>query len=143
MPDQSGTAFGKNGFYNNIYLAVTSQQPYFTLNYSQVSRSQLAHYLHRAGWLNVGRDGTLSEEMLTIVETEPNSLVFLRLNDPDDDVPDHALAILRKHRPTIITSPYPQRLFEHLELRPLKFLPEPYSFGSFVRTLNMYRNELV
>ncbi|GAB4055048.1 hypothetical protein [Spirosoma litoris] len=102
------------------------------------SRRQLAHYLQRTGWLNVGQTGAFTEDMLTAIQTTKQALVFLRLAGPDNDVPGPFLDALRNHPTVVITSPYPQHLFSHLNLNPFDFLTEPYSFERFAVCLDRY-----
>ena len=102
------------------------------------SRRQLAHYLQRTGWLNVGQTGAFTEDMLTAIRANHHALVFLRLADPDDAVPIPFLDALRKHPTVIMTSPYPQHLFSHLNLHLLDFLTEPYSFERFAASMDRY-----
>lgn len=111
---------------------------YLCLNQSRASRTQLAHYLQRTGWLNVGQVGAFTEEMLTVVRSADCGLVFIRLTDPADVIPDSFLGTLQQHPAVIITSPYPQHLFSHLRLRPFDFLTEPYSFERFTATMQRY-----
>ena len=102
------------------------------------SRRQLAHYLQRTGWLHVGQTGAFTEDMLLHVHENECSPIFLRLADPDDFVPEPFLAALRKHPAVIVTSPYPQHLFNHLNLHPFDFLTEPYSFERFAVCMDHY-----
>lgn len=111
---------------------------YLTLNYSRASRSQLAHYLQRTGWLQFGQTGAFTEEMLICLRSDDCALVFLRLANPDDHVPGPFLDALRIHPAVIITSPYPQHLFSHLNLHPFDFLTEPYSFERFADSMDRY-----
>lgn len=113
-------------------------QTYLTLNYSRASRSQLAHYLQRTGWLNFGQTGAFTEEMLAGVQSEDCALVFLRLADPTEAIPGPFLDALRQHPALIITSPYPRHLFAHLGLQPFDFLTEPYSFERFAEAMEKY-----
>ena len=102
------------------------------------SRSQLVHYLRRAGWLNLSQSGAFTDEMLAIVQSSDCSLVFLRLAEPDEVVPEPFLDALRQHPALIVTSPYPAQLFAHLGLQPLDFLTEPYSFERFAASMEKY-----
>ncbi len=111
---------------------------YLILNSTTASRRQLAHYLQRTGWLNVGQTGAFTEEMLTRVQSDDCKLVFLRLADPEDEVPGSFLDALRRHPAVIITSPYPKHLFSHLNLNPFDFLAEPYSFERFAISMDKY-----
>lgn len=111
---------------------------YLTLNHSRASRSQLAHYLQRTGWLQFGQTGAFTEEMLFCVQSDDCALVFLRLAAPDDIVPGPFLDALRNHPAVIVTSPYPQHLFSHLNLHPFDFLTEPYSFERFAHSMDRY-----
>ncbi len=111
---------------------------YLTLNQSRASRSQLAHYLQRTGWLNFGQTGALTEEMTTYVQSETCALVFLRLADPHEVIAGSLLDALRQHPAVILTSPYPQHLFSHLNLQPFDFLAEPYSFERFAISMDKY-----
>ncbi|AQG80153.1 hypothetical protein [Spirosoma montaniterrae] len=113
-------------------------QAYLTLNYSRASRSQLAHYLQRIGWLGVGQAGAFTDDMLACLQSADCELVFLRLPDPDTSVPDDFLDALRRHPVVIATSPYPQHLFDYLDLNPFDFLTEPYSFDRFAQTMERY-----
>ncbi len=113
-------------------------QTYITLNFSKASRSQLGHYLQRTGWLSFGQTGAFTEEMLACVRSEDCALVFLRLADPSEEIPGPFLNALRQHPAVIITSPYPQQLFSHLDLQPLDFLTEPYSFERFALSMERY-----
>lgn len=113
-------------------------QTYLTLNHSRASRSQLAHYLQRTGWLNFGQSGAFTEEMLACVRSKDCALIFLRLADPHEEIPGPFLDALRSHPAVIITSPYPQHLFARLNLQPLDFLTEPYSFERFTLSMERY-----
>lgn len=109
---------------------------YLTLNQSRASRSQLAHYLQRTGWLHFSQSGTFTEEMLACLQTEECALVFLRLGSPDELIPEPFLRVLQQHPAVVVTSPYPQQLFTHLDLRPLDFLTEPFSFDRFAASMD-------
>ena len=111
---------------------------YLCINQSRASRTQLAHYLQRTGWLSFGQVGAFTEEILTCLQSEDCALVFLRLADPDDPIPDPFLEALQQHPAVIVTSPYPQHLFSHLNLHPLDFLTEPYSFERFTASMQRY-----
>lgn len=111
---------------------------YLTLNFSRASRIQLAQYLQRTGWLQFGQTGAFTEDMLACIQTDDCGLVFLRLAEPGDDVPGPFLDALRTHPAVIITSPYPQHLFDHLNLTPLDFMTEPYSFERFAESMDRY-----
>jgi len=113
-------------------------QTYLTLNYSRVSRSQLAHYLQRTGWLCFGQTGAFTEDALACIRSRECTLVFLRLSAPDEDVPEPFLAALRQHPAVIVTSPYPAHLFSYLNLHPFDFLTEPYSFDRFAVSMERY-----
>ncbi|WP_144035864.1 hypothetical protein [Spirosoma fluviale] len=111
---------------------------YITINYSRASRSQLAHYLQRTGWLNLGQAGSFTGEMLACVKSGNYAPVFLRLPDPDTELPESFLAALRQHPGVIVTSPYPQHLYRHLPLQPFDFLTEPFSFERFTQSMERY-----
>jgi len=119
-------------------LAFNPLPTYLTLNQSRASQTQLAHYLQRTGWLSFGQAGAFTEEMLVYVQSGGCALVFLRLADPEDTVPRPFLEALRQHPALIITSPYPQHLFSHLNLHPFDFLTEPYSFERFTASMQRY-----
>lgn len=99
---------------------------------------QLAHYLQRTGWLSFGQAGAFTEEMLAFVQSTDFALVFLRLADPTDVIPNPFLDALQRHPAVIVTSPYPQHLFSHAGLHPFDFLTEPYSFERFTATMQRY-----
>ncbi|MBC3788045.1 hypothetical protein [Spirosoma utsteinense] len=111
---------------------------YLTLNFSRASQNQLAHYLQRTGWLQFGQTGAFTEEMFACIQTDDCGLVFLRLAGPDDEIPEPFLLALRHHPAVIITSPYPRHVFGHLNLDPLDFLTEPYSFERFAESMDRY-----
>ena len=121
-----------------FYHQLSTLRTYLTLNYSRASRSQLAHYLLRTGWLQFGQTGAFTEEMLLCVQSDDCALVFLRLAAPDDTVPGPFLDALRNHPAVIVTSPYPQHLFSHLNLHLFDFLTEPYSFERFADSMERY-----
>lgn len=70
--------------------------------------------------------------------SEDSALIFLRLADPSEVVPGLFLNALRNHPAVIVTSPYPQHLFDHLNLQPFDFLTEPYSFERFAISMDRY-----
>ncbi|OIN55452.1 hypothetical protein [Arsenicibacter rosenii] len=109
-----------------------------TINHTKASRSQLAHYLQRTGWLNLGQAGSFTGEMLAHLTSGNYAPVFLRLPDPDTELPESFLVVLRQHRGLIITSPYPQHLYGYLALQPFDFLTEPFSFERFAGSLERY-----
>ncbi|GAA4415003.1 hypothetical protein GCM10023187_45120 [Nibrella viscosa] len=111
---------------------------YLIINYSKASQSQLVHYLQRTGWLNLGQAGSFSGEMLTYLASGDCAPVFLRLPDPDTDLPQSFLVTLRQHPGVIVTSPYPAHLYRHLALRPFDFLTEPFSFERFAQSMERY-----
>lgn len=76
--------------------------------------------------------------MIDHVRSETYALIFLRLADPDEVIPTSLLEALREHPALIVTSPYPQHLFDHLDVHPLDFLTEPYSFERFASSMDKY-----
>ncbi|WP_338870772.1 hypothetical protein WBJ53_23635 [Spirosoma sp. SC4-14] len=102
------------------------------------SKRQLAYYLQRIGWLIVGQSGAFTEEMLPVIRSNECALVFVRLPELDTSIPEPFLDALRQHPAVVVTSPYPHHLFSHLNLHPLDFLTEPYSFERFTRCMERY-----
>ncbi|GAB3985346.1 hypothetical protein GCM10028807_00390 [Spirosoma daeguense] len=102
------------------------------LNYPWDGQNPLSYYIQRTGYLTISQAGALTDELLTKLQTESYDFIFLHLSTTDEVLPESFQKTLRQQKRLIVTSPFPRQLFSRLNLNPVAYLTEPYTFDRFL-----------
>ncbi|ADB40691.1 hypothetical protein [Spirosoma linguale] len=97
----------------------------------------LYKYSRRVGWLNSVQ---LCSHPTETALPDSVDLTIACLPEPCEPIPDDLLNWLRHQPAVILTSAFPEHMYEHLHLRPIAFLTEPIAFNKFQNALQKYIN---